>query len=77
MRKRTRKLALHRETLRRLERMDLTRAVGKVGETFEIQTTCACTCTCDTCAWTCGTCNGCGGTDTCRCTQEIETTCVC
>jgi hypothetical protein len=55
MRKRARRLALHRETLRRLERTDLARVAGG-GETYEIFTTCACTDTCDT-NWSCG----CGG----------------
>ena len=45
MKKRTRKLALHRETLSRLERLNLTKVVG--GD---------CTCTCCTCYTYCGNC---------------------
>lgn len=60
MRKRAKKLSLHRETLRNLQAGDLRRAAGG-GETFEIDTTCACTDGCGT-----GT-NGCSGTCTCGC----------
>jgi hypothetical protein len=72
MRKRARRLTLNRETLRRLERLDLAKVAG--GNTQEIYTTCACTDTCDT-NWSCGC--GTGGTDTGTCTQELITTCVC
>jgi len=77
MRKQTRKLSLHRETLRHLQSGALRLARG-AGETFEIITTCACTDGCGTDTCNCGT-AGCGtagcGTDTC--TREIVTTCVC
>jgi hypothetical protein len=70
MRKRTKKLSLHRETLRNLQAGHLRRVAGG-GETFEILTTCACTDTCDT-NWSCG----CSGTCSCGCggSQEACTT---
>jgi hypothetical protein len=76
MKKGFKKLTLHRETLRNLQATALVRAVGG-GETFEIETTCACTDTCRT-DWSCA---GCGsgwpcGTDTCG-SVELQTTCVC
>lgn len=72
MRKRTKKLALHRETLRTLVTEELRRVAG--GATFEFITTCACT---DGCNNTdgCGSagCTGGCGTET----REFITTCVC
>ena len=58
MRKRTKKLSLHRETLRNLQARDLRRVAG--GETNEILTTCACTETCASICFGCGT-GSCGG----------------
>lgn len=75
MRKRTKKLALHRETLRSLVTEDLRRVVG--GATHEFITTCACTDGCGTggCSTAGCTGGGCGtgGTET----REFITTCVC
>lgn len=59
MKKQLKKLRLHRETLRYLERRELSRAAGGAN-THEIQTGCACT---DTCASDCGGC----GTGSCGC----------
>jgi hypothetical protein len=73
MKKQLKKLRLHRETLRYLERRELARAAGG-GDTQEIQTGCACT---DTCASNCGGCGtgscGCGGSaDACTTGQTFE-----
>lgn len=75
---RRKKLHLHRETLRTLDRVHLSRAIGG-GDTHEIQTGCACT---DTCCCTdgCGT-GGTGGSadctnDTCTCIMPASY-CVC
>jgi hypothetical protein len=78
MRKNLKRLRLSRETLRHLQPRALGGVKGGGGETYEIDTTCACTDTCDTCApGGCGT-GTCGcGTGTCNCTQELITTCVC
>lgn len=78
MRKKTRKLSLHRETLRSLQASDLRRVAG--GETYEIYTTCACTdgCGTDTCGCGTYTC-GCGGSqDACTTgtTQEVYSGCA-
>lgn len=59
MRKRPKKLTLHRETLRNLQTRELRNVAG--GETEEIMTTCACSDPCGTGSCGCtGTC-GCGG----------------
>jgi hypothetical protein len=68
MRKRTKKLSLHRETLRNLQARELRRAAG-AGETYEIETGCACTDGCNTA----GSC-GCTGTCGCGGSQEACTT---
>jgi hypothetical protein len=65
MRKQPKKLRLHRETLRHLERRELARAAGGTN-TNEIQTGCACT---DTCVSDCG---GCGSADACTTGQTFE-----
>lgn len=72
---RRKKLHLHRETLRTLDRIHLSRAIGG-GNTNEIQTGCACTDTCDT--NTCGTGGGSAGctNDTCTCIIP-QSYCVC
>jgi hypothetical protein len=80
MKKRVRKLSLHRETLRHLQSGVLRVARGGTGNTNEIMTGCACTETCltEVCGG-CGT-NTCGGSCGCdsdNCTREIYTTCVC
>jgi hypothetical protein len=61
MKKQLKKLRLHRETLRHLQGRELIRAAGG-GDTFEIETGCACTDGCGTgsCGCGSGTC-GCGG----------------
>jgi hypothetical protein len=76
MKKRVRKLSLHRETLRHLQSSALHVARGGTGNTNEIMTGCACTDTCLSVCDGCGTntCNGCG---TATCTYELITTCVC
>jgi hypothetical protein len=63
MKKRAKKLTLSRETLRHLGRMHLAQVAGG-GQTFEIETGCACTDGCG--GGGTGTC-GCGGTGTCGC----------
>ncbi|HEV7509291.1 MAG TPA: class I lanthipeptide [Thermoanaerobaculia bacterium] len=75
MKKHTRKLSLHRETLRHLQSNNLQVARGGTANTNEILTTCACTDTCGSCQG-CGTGTGTGGTSN-TCTQELITTCVC
>lgn len=77
MRKRLKKLSLNRETLRHLQAGHLRQVVGR-GETFEIDTTCACTDGCGGDTSGCGT-GGCGsgGCGTGTCTQELITTCRC
>lgn len=59
MRKRARKLSLHRETLRNLQARDLRRVAG--GESNEIMTTCACTETCPSDCFGCTASCGCSG----------------
>jgi len=71
MRKRSKKLALYRETVRNLMPEELNRVGGAAG-TYEIVTTCACTNGCND--------GGGGGGDTGGCdgaTYEIITTCAC
>lgn len=76
--KKKKRFQLHRETLRRLDADRLGQVAGG-GETFEIQTTCACT---DGCGGSggCGSNDGCGtggcGSDTCTCIQP-ESFCHC
>ena len=59
MKKRVKKLSLHRETLLRLEG-DLRRVAGRRGCTFEDLTTCVCTDDCNS--------GGTGGTGSAGCT---------
>lgn len=80
MRKSLKKLSLHRETLRLLQ-SDVLRVARGAGQTFEIDTTCACTDGCGgggTGSCHCGS-GGCGsgGCGTGNCTLELVTTCVC
>lgn len=63
MKKRARKLELHRETLGEISRKGFGRAAGG-GDTYEFVTGCACTDGCDTGYW-CGTLYGCPGTAAC------------
>ncbi len=71
------KLNLHRETLRLLQ-SDALRVARGAGQTFEIDTTCACTDGCGTGTCGCGTAGcGTGGCGTGTCTRELVTTCVC
>lgn len=78
MRKKSRKLSLHRETLRNLQASDLRRVAG--GETNEILTTCACTDTCNTDCGGCTTSCGCTGGSAEACgtgtTYEIYSGCA-
>ena len=74
MKKRVRKLSLHRETLLHLQSNGLRAARGGTGNTNEIMTGCACTDGCDTgtCGCGTGTC-GCGGSaDACTTGQTFE-----
>ncbi|HEX3556499.1 MAG TPA: hypothetical protein VIA62_25030 [Thermoanaerobaculia bacterium] len=76
MKKRVRKLSLHRETLLHLQSNGLRAARGGTGNTNEIMTGCACTDTCltDVCGG-CGT-NSCGcGSDSCGCGSTVPYTC--
>lgn len=75
MKKMRKKMSLNRETLRHLQAPELQRAAGG-GQTFEIDTTCACTDTCNT-DHSCNCSAGCTGSPTNTCTQEFITTCVC
>ena len=82
MRKRLKKLALSRETLRHLQTAHLGR-VGGGGNTHEFNTGCACTDTCPTDAGcgsaSCGgTCAGCGSADACTTgnTHEVLSGCA-
>jgi len=73
MKKRVKRLSLHRETLRHLQPSELPRAAG-AGDTFEILTGCACTDGCETgtCGCGSGTC-GCGGSaEACGTGQTYE-----
>ena len=73
MKKRAKKLTLSRETLHHLQRMQLNRVAGG-GDTFEIQTGCACTDGCGTGSCGCGTGScGCGGSaEACTTGQTFE-----
>jgi hypothetical protein len=82
MKKRLKKLALNRETLRHLQAVHLGR-VGGGGDTHEVLTGCACTDTCATDAGcgsaSCGgTCGGCGSADACTTgnTHEVLSGCA-
>jgi hypothetical protein len=77
MRKQAKKLTLHRETLRALDARRLVAVAAMDGNTFEIQTTCACTdsCNCNPSA----ACTGlpCAGTQGCPGqTDEIYSGCA-
>lgn len=77
MRKRIKRLNLNRETLRNLQYVHLQRVAAGGGETFEIDTTCACTDGCGGGTGGCGS-GGCGsGGCTGTCTLELITTCRC
>lgn len=72
---RRKKLQLHRETLRTLGQDNLGRAVGG-GNTFEINTGCACTDGCGTGNCDTAGCGGGGSGNTCTCINPLSY-CVC
>ncbi len=77
MKKRVRKLELHRETVGNLGRKGISRVAGG-GDTNEIYTGCACTDGCNTGYW-CGTAYGCTGGPSAGCpgiTNEIMSGCA-
>ncbi|HEX3556497.1 MAG TPA: hypothetical protein VIA62_25020 [Thermoanaerobaculia bacterium] len=71
MKKHSRRLILHRETLRHLQSREMAVAHG-AANTHELNTGCACTVGCGTGGGTGGT-----GGGTATCTREFITTCVC
>ena len=73
MKKKFKRLSIHRETLRNLQQPDLRRAVGGGTEYLE-DSGCACTDTCNPDTYGCQTSGNC---PTLRCTYEDLTTCVC